>query len=59
MANPKKRTSQRKRNTRRSHHKATSVNTVLCNNCQNPKISHRVCSYCGHYKQEQVIETDW
>lgn len=59
MANPKKRTSQRKRDTRRSHHKLSGAFTVTCRNCQNPKLLHRVCSYCGYYKDERVIETDW
>ncbi len=59
MANPKKRTSQRKRDTRRSHHKLVGASPVTCNNCQNPKIRHRVCAHCGYYKGERIIETDW
>jgi large subunit ribosomal protein L32 len=27
-----------------------------CNNCGNPKVMHRACKHCGHYRGRQVIE---
>lgn len=55
MANPKKRTSQRKRNQRRAHLHLTAVNLISCSNCGEPKMRHHVCGNCGHYKGREVI----
>jgi large subunit ribosomal protein L32 len=27
-----------------------------CNNCGNPKVMHRVCKRCGHYRGRKVME---
>lgn len=59
MANPKKRTSSRKRNTRRSHHKLSSAHFIRCSNCQDLTMRHRVCPKCGYYKGRQIVETEW
>ncbi len=58
MANPKKRTSSRKRNTRRSHIHLKSATLIPCSNCQEMKLRHRVCPHCGYYKGVQVVETE-
>ncbi|MCX7352551.1 MAG: 50S ribosomal protein L32, partial [Proteobacteria bacterium] len=39
MAVPKKKTSQSRRNMRRSHHALTPVNVQECPNCGSPKLS--------------------
>jgi large subunit ribosomal protein L32 len=57
MAQPKKKTSRMKRGHRRSHHKATTMSFVKCENCGELKLAHRVCPECGHYNNEKVIET--
>ncbi len=57
MANPKKRTSSRKRNPRRSHIRLKAMGTVTCTNCQELKLRHRVCPSCGFYKDQVVVET--
>lgn len=28
-----------------------------CPNCGEPRIPHRVCMSCGHYRDEQIFET--
>jgi large subunit ribosomal protein L32 len=59
MANPKKRTSQRKRDTRRAHDALTAANLRVCSNCQSPKLPHHVCPKCGFYRRRSVIQTEW
>lgn len=59
MANPKKRTSARKRNTRRANIHLRPTSLIKCSNCQEPKVRHRVCPQCGHYKGQQVVETEY
>ena len=55
MAVPKRRTSKKKRNMRRSHIKLKVPGMVTCPNCGEYKLSHRVCKSCGTYKGEEVI----
>lgn len=57
MANPKKRTSTRKRNQRRSHHRLSGPTLIRCSNCQEMTVRHRVCSYCGFYKGSRIVDT--
>lgn len=59
MANPKKRTSSRKRNMRRSHHHLSPAHMIRCSNCQELKMRHRICPNCGYYKGRQIVETEW
>ncbi len=28
---------------------------VVCPNCGNPRLPHRVCPHCGYYKGREVI----
>ncbi|HIF37922.1 MAG TPA: 50S ribosomal protein L32 [Gemmatimonadetes bacterium] len=56
MAVPKKRTSKQRQRKRRTHYKASPVNTVICSNCGDPKQPHRVCASCGFYRDESVVE---
>ena len=56
MAVPKKKTSPSRRNMRRSHDALTPVNVQECPNCGAAKLSHHVCSSCGHYKGRQVLK---
>ncbi|MFO7941943.1 MAG: 50S ribosomal protein L32 [Bacillota bacterium] len=54
MAVPKKKHSKSRRNRRRSQWKATAPNLVECSNCQELKITHRVCPSCGYYDGRRV-----
>jgi large subunit ribosomal protein L32 len=55
MAVPKKKTSQSRRNMRRSHDHLTSVISVECPNCGSRKLPHHLCESCGQYKGRQVF----
>ena len=49
MAVPKKKTSQSRRNMRRSHHALKAMGYGECTNCGDLKRPHHVCAGCGHY----------
>jgi large subunit ribosomal protein L32 len=55
MPNPKRRHSKARRDKRRAHDHLTAPGLSLCPNCHEPKLAHRVCPRCGHYKGKQVI----
>ena len=57
MAVPKKRTSRRRRDMRRSHDGLQFTAAVeSCPNCGELKLRHRVCDACGTYRGRQVID---
>ncbi len=56
MPNPKHKTSKTRRDKRRTHIKLSAPTTVLCPQCHEAKLPHRVCLSCGTYKRRQVIE---
>ena len=58
MANPKRRHSKARRDKRRSHDALSAPGLSTCDNCGEPKLPHRVCTSCGHYKGREVIEVD-
>jgi large subunit ribosomal protein L32 len=58
MAVPRNRTSNSKKNKRRSHHAKTPMNLVSCPNCQSMKKSHALCDACGHYKGRNYIPNE-
>jgi len=56
MPQPKKKTSNSKRNSRRQHWKATLPTLVKCEQCGDKKPSHMVCKACGYYKGREVFQ---
>ena len=54
-AQPKKRTSRSKRDSRRSHDRANFGAIILCSHCRRPHISHHVCPQCGYYAGREVV----
>lgn len=58
MAVPKRKKSKSRRNSRRSHWKATRPTLTECPQCHEPKIPHRVCPHCGYYKDRQAVEVE-
>jgi large subunit ribosomal protein L32 len=56
MAVPKRKTSQSKRDKRRTHYKVTAVNVGICPNCKEPKLPHIVCPKCGFYRGKQYLK---
>ncbi len=59
MAVPKRRTSKSRKRKRRGHIKINVPGMLICPNCGEMKLSHRVCKECGHYggKQVKVVKT--
>lgn len=59
MAVPKRRTSKTRRDKRRaSSYRLRKVTVAECPQCHEPKLPHRVCRSCGHYKDREVISVD-
>ncbi len=56
MALPKRRHSKARRDKRRTHDRLNRPKLSLCPQCKQPKLAHRVCPYCGYYKDRQVVE---
>lgn len=56
MPNPKRRHSKRRTSNRRAHDHLKAYNISDCPNCSEPKVPHRACPFCGHYKGREVIE---
>ena len=58
MPNPKRRHSKSRTRLRRAHDALRAPQTSLCPNCQEPRMSHRVCPKCGHYKGREVVKVE-
>jgi len=58
MAVPKKKTSKRVRNQRRSHHALKTPNLINCTNCSQMIRPHRVCPQCGYFKDREVVQVE-
>lgn len=58
MAVPKRKTSKRVRNQRRSHHALKAPSLVPCSNCNALILPHRVCHQCGHFKGKEVLQVE-
>ncbi len=56
MAVPFRRTSKTAKKKRRSHYKLSVPGMVVCPNCGEMKLSHRVCKECGQYGGKTVLE---
>jgi large subunit ribosomal protein L32 len=54
MPNPKRRHSKARRDRRRAHDHLRSPGLSVCPSCHEPKLPHRVCPRCGHYKGKAV-----
>jgi len=53
---PKKKISKGRRDRRRAHDALKPLHLVPCPQCHMPRLPHRVCPSCGHYKGVKVIE---
>ena len=56
MAVPQRRTSKTAKRKRRTHFKLNVPGMVVCPNCGEMKLSHRVCKECGHYNGKVVLQ---
>ena len=55
MAVPKQKQSHSRTNKRRSQHKISPPGLQSCPHCHAPKLPHRVCPSCGHYRGREVV----
>ena len=58
MPVPKRRTSKRKKNQRRSHDALSVPQWSTCPKCGETAFPHRACPSCGHYRGRLVVETE-
>ena len=56
MAVPKHKTSKQRSHTRKANWKIVGPTLVVCPNCGEMIPTHRVCSHCGYYKKEPVVQ---
>jgi large subunit ribosomal protein L32 len=56
VAVPFRRTSKTAKRKRRSHYKLSVPGMVICPNCGEMKLAHRVCKECGYYDGKVVVE---
>jgi len=52
MAVPRNRLSNARKNSKRSHHAKKPKTLALCPSCNNAKMPHSVCPFCGVYKNK-------
>ena len=55
---PKQKLSKARRDRRRSHLGLKAIDLVRCPQCGELRKPHRVCSACGTYQGEQVVEVE-
>ncbi len=58
MAVPKRRTSKKVKNQRRTHKKLHTPGLVECSNCGELSKPHHVCKSCGQYGDKEVVEAN-
>lgn len=54
-AQPKRKTSHSRKNSRRSQDRLTVGSIVLCSHCRRPHLTHHVCPNCGYYAGREVV----
>ena len=58
MAQPKHKTPRSARGSRRAHQALAPRAAQACPKCNEPKLPHRVCRNCGHYKNLEVLKIE-
>jgi large subunit ribosomal protein L32 len=57
MAVPKKKTSKSKTKSRRAANtKVSPIILTKCAKCGEPKKAHAVCTFCGYYKGNKILD---
>lgn len=52
---PKRRHSHGRTRRRRSQDALKAMRLIECSTCHNPRLPHRVCPTCGHYRGMSVM----
>lgn len=55
MPNPKRRHSKQRGRLRRTFYKVKAKELSKCPQCNKPKLSHRICPFCGYYKGKLYV----
>ncbi|MBC7260173.1 MAG: 50S ribosomal protein L32 [Chloroflexi bacterium] len=55
---PKRKLSKGRRDRRRSHLALKTTSLVVCPECKNLRLPHRVCPTCGYYRGAARIEVE-
>jgi len=58
MPNPKRRHSKTRTAKRRANDFLTTRSPTTCPRCGEPKLPHRVCAECGHYRGREVLDVE-
>ncbi len=58
MANPKRRHSTIRQNTRRSQWKLSKPGLTPCPRCKKPKLPHFMCPNCGYYNGKEIVNME-
>jgi large subunit ribosomal protein L32 len=58
MAVPRNRSSNARKNARRSHHAKSPKHLSKCPNCGSSHAPHKVCGSCGYYKNKAVFKVE-
>ncbi|HEX7042138.1 MAG TPA: 50S ribosomal protein L32 [Patescibacteria group bacterium] len=53
---PKRRHSIQRKGKRRASIKLKVAGSIVCPNCGNPTLAHKVCKNCGFYKGVSVVK---
>jgi large subunit ribosomal protein L32 len=53
---PKRKISKGRRDRRRAHDALSLNHLVICENCGEYHIAHRICAKCGTYRGQTVVE---
>ena len=57
MAVPRSRSSNARKNSRSAHSALKPKNTFKCSNCSKMILAHRLCPFCGFYKNKAIEVT--
>lgn len=55
MAVPRSRLSNHSKNSKRAHHAKKPKQCTPCSHCGELRLSHRICSACGHYDDRAIL----
>lgn len=58
MALQNRRHSKQRGRKRRTHWKLKSPSLSVCPQCKKPKPPHRICPFCGFYKDRVVVKIE-
>ncbi|MFN2146971.1 MAG: 50S ribosomal protein L32 [Anaerolineales bacterium] len=55
---PKRKHSKGRRDRRRAHDALQARQLIVCTNCGEKHLPHRMCPNCGHYDGREVVEIE-